>query len=166
MKRIMLAASAPAVALAAMLFLAEGIEAQEVKAAQNAKKTENVPEAKKAPDAPKAQSERKGVPQVQFDPEQGKAGLRDSVKPPRVGESYDRSVRHNIPVLQAAKRSENRYVDREELYKRDDPSLEGKAELIIGKQRNGPIATVRLNFIRKFTRFAHPEYRDEEEAPI
>jgi len=52
------------------------------------------------------------------------------------------------------------FLFREEFYKRDDPSLEGKAELIIGKQRNGPTAKINLNFIRKFTRFASPEYRE------
>jgi replicative DNA helicase len=52
------------------------------------------------------------------------------------------------------------FLFREELYKRDDPTVEGKAELIIGKQRNGPIGTVHLNFIRQFTRFVNPEYRD------
>ena len=52
------------------------------------------------------------------------------------------------------------FLYREELYKKDDPDLKGKAELIIGKQRNGPIATVQLAFIREFTRFATPEYRD------
>jgi len=52
------------------------------------------------------------------------------------------------------------FLFREELYKRDDPTIEGKAELIIGKQRNGPVGTVHLNFIRKFTRFVNPEYRE------
>jgi len=52
------------------------------------------------------------------------------------------------------------FLFREELYKRDDPTVEGKAELIIGKQRNGPIGMVHLNFIRQFTRFVNPEYRD------
>ena len=52
------------------------------------------------------------------------------------------------------------FLFREEMYKRDDPTLEGKAELIIGKQRNGPVGTVNLNFIRKFTRFVNPEYRE------
>jgi replicative DNA helicase len=52
------------------------------------------------------------------------------------------------------------FLFREELYKKDDPDVEGKAELIIGKQRNGPIGTIRLNFIRQFTRFVNPEFRE------
>jgi replicative DNA helicase len=52
------------------------------------------------------------------------------------------------------------FLFREEVYKRDDPTVEGKAELIIGKQRNGPIGTVALNFIRQFTRFVNPEFRE------
>ena len=52
------------------------------------------------------------------------------------------------------------FLYREEVYKRDEPELHGKAEVIIGKQRNGPIATVTLNFIRKYTRFANPDYRE------
>jgi replicative DNA helicase len=52
------------------------------------------------------------------------------------------------------------FLFREEMYDKDNPELEGKAEVIIGKQRNGPTGIVRLNFIKKFTRFANPEYRD------
>jgi len=52
------------------------------------------------------------------------------------------------------------FLFREEVYKRDDPDLEGKAELIIGKQRNGPTGTIELNFIRQFTRFTTPEFRE------
>lgn len=52
------------------------------------------------------------------------------------------------------------FLFREEIYKKDDPDLEGKAELIIGKQRNGPTGMVELNFIRQFTRFTNPEFRE------
>src|SRR4030081_148765 len=45
------------------------------------------------------------------------------------------------------------FIFREEVYKQDDPDLEGKAELIIGKQRNGPIGRVNLAFLKNFTRF-------------
>jgi replicative DNA helicase len=50
------------------------------------------------------------------------------------------------------------FLFREEVYKRDDPELRGKAELILGKQRNGPTGTVHLNFIRDYTRFVNPAY--------
>ena len=33
------------------------------------------------------------------------------------------------------------------------PTAQGVAELIIGKQRNGPTGVVKLAFIREFTRF-------------
>ena len=45
------------------------------------------------------------------------------------------------------------FIFREEVYKQDDPDLEGKAELIIAKQRNGPTGTVHLAFIKRSTRF-------------
>jgi replicative DNA helicase len=51
------------------------------------------------------------------------------------------------------------FIFREELYKKDDLEKEGLAEVIIGKQRNGPIGSVQLAFRKQFTRFdnlAHP----------
>jgi replicative DNA helicase len=45
------------------------------------------------------------------------------------------------------------FVFREEVYKPDDAELEGMAELIIRKQRNGPTGTVRLAFLKSSTRF-------------
>src|SRR6266566_4669637 len=53
---------------------------------------------------------------------------------------------------------------REEYYADSDEErteLEGKAELIIAKQRNGPIGQVKLTFLKHFTRF---EDRAEEAA--
>ena len=48
------------------------------------------------------------------------------------------------------------FIYREDLYAdKSQPAVEseGVAELIIGKQRNGPIGVVKLAFIREFTRF-------------
>jgi replicative DNA helicase len=45
------------------------------------------------------------------------------------------------------------FIFREEVYKPDDPDLQGKAELIIAKQRNGPTGIVHLSFLKQSTRF-------------
>jgi replicative DNA helicase len=45
------------------------------------------------------------------------------------------------------------FIFREEVYKQDDPELEGRAELIIAKQRNGPTGRVKLAFLKNSTRF-------------
>ncbi len=45
------------------------------------------------------------------------------------------------------------FIFREEVYKPDEPELDGVAELIIRKQRNGPTGTVRLAFLKSSTRF-------------
>jgi replicative DNA helicase len=45
------------------------------------------------------------------------------------------------------------FIFREEVYKPDDPELDGMAELIIRKQRNGPTGTVKMAFLKSSTRF-------------
>jgi len=45
------------------------------------------------------------------------------------------------------------FIFREEVYKLDDPELQGRAEIIISKQRNGPTGRVRMAFIKSSTRF-------------
>jgi replicative DNA helicase len=49
------------------------------------------------------------------------------------------------------------FIYRQEVYDgptdKDGNSLEGRAEVIVGKQRNGPIGTVKLTFLGKHTRF-------------
>jgi replicative DNA helicase len=47
------------------------------------------------------------------------------------------------------------FLFREEVYKPDREDLKGRAELIISKQRNGPIGKVDLAFIHKFTKFGN-----------
>jgi replicative DNA helicase len=55
------------------------------------------------------------------------------------------------------------FIYREEVYKRDREDVKGLADLIIAKQRNGPIGNVPLRFIGAFTRF---ENRAEDLADI
>src|SRR5579872_2156332 len=55
------------------------------------------------------------------------------------------------------------FIFREEVYKRDREDIKGLADLIIAKQRNGPIGTVPLRFLGQFTRF---ENRAEDLAEI
>jgi replicative DNA helicase len=45
------------------------------------------------------------------------------------------------------------FIFREEVYKQDDPDLQGQAEIIIAKQRNGPTGRVRMAFLKSSTRF-------------
>ncbi|WP_025732765.1 replicative DNA helicase [Carnimonas nigrificans] len=59
------------------------------------------------------------------------------------------------------------FVYRDEVYNRDNPDNKGLAELVIGKQRNGPIGTVHMAFVGKYTRFedlapeSYGQYGDE-----
>jgi replicative DNA helicase len=45
------------------------------------------------------------------------------------------------------------FIYREGYYKREDPDLEKKATLIVGKQRNGPTGEIALIFEKEYTRF-------------
>jgi replicative DNA helicase len=57
------------------------------------------------------------------------------------------------------------FIYRDEVYNEESPD-KGTAEIIIGKQRNGPIGTSRLAFVGQFTRFenlAHSDYSDDYE---
>lgn len=53
------------------------------------------------------------------------------------------------------------FVYREEVYNKEDKSLERKAEIIVGKQRNGPTGTVILTFMKDFARFENFTERDD-----
>ncbi len=55
------------------------------------------------------------------------------------------------------------FIYRDEVYNEDSPD-KGTAEIIIGKQRNGPIGTTRLTFLGQYTRFEnfiHDIYSDD-----
>jgi replicative DNA helicase len=47
------------------------------------------------------------------------------------------------------------FIHREEYYDRDNPELEGKAEIIVAKQRNGPTGSVNVAFLKDYTLFAN-----------
>ena len=45
------------------------------------------------------------------------------------------------------------FIYRDEVYNRDSPD-KGTAEIIVGKQRNGPIGDCRMAFVTNYTRFS------------
>jgi replicative DNA helicase len=47
------------------------------------------------------------------------------------------------------------FIYREEVYSPDKEEAKGRAEVIIGKQRNGPIGRIDLTFLGRYTRFAN-----------
>jgi replicative DNA helicase len=57
------------------------------------------------------------------------------------------------------------FVYRPEFYMTQEESkakqLVGKSEIIIGKQRNGPVGTVHLSFIKENARFENPAFEEE-----
>jgi replicative DNA helicase len=56
-------------------------------------------------------------------------------------------------------------IHREEYYHPDREDLQGIAELIIAKQRNGPVGSVKLHFNKKCARFDQLAHMGVEEAP-
>lgn len=57
------------------------------------------------------------------------------------------------------------FIYRDEVYnKSEDNPEKGTAEIIIGKQRNGPTGTARLTFIKEFTMFENMSSYDDQEV--
>ena len=55
------------------------------------------------------------------------------------------------------------FIYRDEVYN-EDADEQGIAEIIIGKQRNGPTGTVELTFLREYTRFENREMLPDDDA--
>jgi replicative DNA helicase len=55
------------------------------------------------------------------------------------------------------------FLFRPEVYEGEDSENVGTAELIIGKQRNGPTGTVKLAFLKEYTRFENLSPIPDEE---
>ncbi|MBU2568155.1 MAG: replicative DNA helicase [Elusimicrobia bacterium] len=49
------------------------------------------------------------------------------------------------------------FIYREEMYKAYDKDLEGKAKIIVAKQRNGPTDEIEMKFFKEFTKFERLE---------
>ena len=56
------------------------------------------------------------------------------------------------------------FIYREEAYD-EDTDRKGIAEIIVAKQRNGPVGTLELAFLREFTRFENREMVLDDVAP-
>ncbi len=60
------------------------------------------------------------------------------------------------------------FVHRPEMFgineTKDHESTEGMAEIIIGKQRNGPTGTCKLSFIKQYARFENMAFTQFSEA--
>jgi replicative DNA helicase len=55
------------------------------------------------------------------------------------------------------------FVHREEVYNTNDPELQGKAEIIIGKNRSGETGKMDTVFLKEYSRFEGIDYRSEQE---
>ncbi len=51
------------------------------------------------------------------------------------------------------------FIYREEYYKQEDSEKKGIAEIIVAKQRNGPVGSIELGFLKEYTKFVNLERR-------
>ncbi len=68
------------------------------------------------------------------------------------------SIEQDADVVMFINRPE---VYKKEFYPEDNSPTEGTAEIIIGKQRNGAIGTIRLAFLKDYARFENLSYMPE-----
>ena len=54
------------------------------------------------------------------------------------------------------------FVYREDAYEKDPKKHTGLAQIFVEKQRNGPVGTVKLTFLKEYTRFEDYSGRDDE----
>ncbi len=60
------------------------------------------------------------------------------------------------------------FIYRDDYYNKENSEFPGTAEIIIGKQRNGPTGSLRLNFLGEYTKFENwsPENYSSDEYPV
>lgn len=54
------------------------------------------------------------------------------------------------------------FIYRAEIYEPDNEEMKGRAEIVIGKQRNGPTGRIHLTFNSRYTRFDEPAFVEEQ----
>lgn len=74
------------------------------------------------------------------------------------------SIEQDADVVMFVNRPE--YYGIKEFDDENKTSTEGKAEIIIGKQRNGPVGTVRVAFIKDYARFENLSHISDDEIHI
>lgn len=58
------------------------------------------------------------------------------------------------------------FIHRREYYERENKDVKGRAEIIIAKQRNGPLGTIELNFLDTFTKFTNRAEERHDSGPF